>query len=87
MHQGAPSPAGRGFDPEPRWTLDPRVRHLNHGSFGAVPEAVQAEQDRLRRIVDWNPVRWFAALPERIAAARRGWPACSTSTPLEWCSC
>ncbi|MEA4945200.1 MAG: aminotransferase class V-fold PLP-dependent enzyme [Propionicimonas sp.] len=57
-------------DPEPRWTLDPRVRHLNHGSFGAVPEAVQAEQDRLRRLVEWNPVRWFASQPERIAAAR-----------------
>lgn len=57
-------------DPEPRWTLDPRVRHLNHGSFGAVPEAVQAEQARLLRLAEWNPVRWFASLPERIAQAR-----------------
>ncbi len=46
------------------------MRHLNHGSFGAVPAAVQDEQDRLRRLVEANPVRWFAALPERIAEAR-----------------
>lgn len=57
-------------DPAPRWTLDPSVRHLNHGSFGALPEAVQAEQNRLRRLTEWNPVRWFAALPKRIAEAR-----------------
>ncbi|MCC2594114.1 aminotransferase class V-fold PLP-dependent enzyme [Tessaracoccus sp. OS52] len=59
-----------GPDPAPRWTLDPRAKHLNHGSFGAVPEAVQEEQARLRRLMEWNPVRWFASLPERIAAAR-----------------
>jgi isopenicillin-N epimerase len=58
-------------DPAPRWTLDPRVKHVNHGSFGAVPEAVQAEQERLRRLMEWNPVRWFASLPERIASARQ----------------
>ncbi|MDF1487364.1 aminotransferase class V-fold PLP-dependent enzyme [Tessaracoccus caeni] len=57
-------------DPQPRWSLDPQVRHLNHGSFGAVPVAVQEEQARLRRLMEWNPVRWFSTLPERIAAAR-----------------
>lgn len=46
------------------------MRHLNHGSFGAVPDAVAAEQDRLRRMVEWNPVKWFATLPDRIAQAR-----------------
>lgn len=58
------------IDPLLRWSLDPCVRHLNHGSFGAVPVAVQEEQSRLRQIVEWNPVRWFASLPERIARAR-----------------
>lgn len=57
-------------DPEPRWTLDPQVKHLNHGSFGAVPEAVQAEQRRLQRLMEWNPVRWFASVTERIRYAR-----------------
>ncbi|MGC3954357.1 MAG: aminotransferase class V-fold PLP-dependent enzyme [Propionicimonas sp.] len=52
------------------WDLDPAVRHLNHGSFGAVPRAVAAEQARLRALVDRNPVGWFAALPERVAQAR-----------------
>lgn len=57
-------------DNEPRWTLDTRMSHLNHGSFGAVPEAVTAEQDRLRRLVEWNPVKWFATLPQRVMTAR-----------------
>ncbi|MGV8845102.1 aminotransferase class V-fold PLP-dependent enzyme [Tessaracoccus sp.] len=57
-------------DPEPRWSLDPLVRHMNHGSFGAVPVAVQAEQARLRGLMEWNPVRWFATLAPRIASAR-----------------
>lgn len=60
----------RWHDPEPRWSLDPRVRHLNHGSFGAVPVAVQEEQARLRSIAAWNPVRWFATLPARVGEAR-----------------
>lgn len=58
--------AGRGL----RWGLDPALHHLNHGSFGAVPDAVQAEQDRWRRLTEQNPVRWFAALPQRVAQAR-----------------
>ena len=57
-------------DPEPRWSLDPLVRHMNHGSFGAVPVAVQEEQARLRGLMEWNPVRWFATLAPRIASAR-----------------
>ena len=57
-------------DPRPRWSLDPCVRHLNHGSFGAVPVEVQEEQGRLRRLMEWNPVRWFSGLPERVAVAR-----------------
>lgn len=57
-------------EPPLRWSLDPRVKHLNHGSFGAVPVAVQEEQDRLRRLAEWNPVRWFASLSQRVAAAR-----------------
>lgn len=56
--------------PALRWTLDPCGKHLSHGSFGAVPVAVQHEQQRLREIIDWNPVRWFACLPQRIASAR-----------------
>jgi isopenicillin-N epimerase len=53
--------------------LDPAVSHLNHGSFGAVPLAVQRAQQRLRDEVEANPVRFYAggALHDRVAAARR----------------
>lgn len=73
----SPSPiqATAWSDPEPRWSLDPLVRHMNHGSFGAVPVTVQEEQARLRSLMEWNPVRWFATLPSRVAAARENMAA------------
>ncbi|MFJ1807034.1 MULTISPECIES: aminotransferase class V-fold PLP-dependent enzyme [unclassified Streptomyces] len=52
------------------WTLDPRMRHLNHGSFGAVPRVAQERQNALRAEMERAPVAWFPALPGRIAAAR-----------------
>jgi isopenicillin-N epimerase len=55
------------------FSLDPAVSHLNHGSFGAVPLAVQRAQQRLRDEVEANPVRFYAdgSLHDRVAAARR----------------
>jgi isopenicillin-N epimerase len=58
------------------WPLDPTVAHLNHGSFGAVPSSVLAEQDRWRTLMESNPTGFFwRVLPDametaRIAAAR-----------------
>ena len=52
------------------WSLDPAMRHLNHGSFGAVPIPAQERQNRLRAEMERAPLVWFPALPERIAAAR-----------------
>lgn len=52
------------------WTLDPEVRHLNHGSFGAAPRSVLAVQGKLREEMDGNPDAWFRALPGRVAEAR-----------------
>ncbi|WP_427917195.1 aminotransferase class V-fold PLP-dependent enzyme [Streptomyces sp. cg40] len=52
------------------WSLDPAHKHLNHGSFGAVPLAVQHEQNRLRAEMDRSPGVWFPGLPARVAAAR-----------------
>ncbi|MFF1459422.1 aminotransferase class V-fold PLP-dependent enzyme [Streptomyces sp. NPDC058330] len=52
------------------WSLDPAVKHLNHGSFGAVPLLAQEEQNRLRRQMEASPVEWFPALPAKVAAAR-----------------
>ncbi|MFC4137792.1 MULTISPECIES: aminotransferase class V-fold PLP-dependent enzyme [unclassified Microbacterium] len=52
------------------WPLDPEVIHLNHGSFGAVPTAVVAHQDALRRRADLSPVEWFPRIAERVHEAR-----------------
>ncbi|MER8007011.1 aminotransferase class V-fold PLP-dependent enzyme [Streptomyces sp. NPDC094149] len=53
------------------WSLDPALRHLNHGSFGAVPLAAQERQQELRAEMERSPVVWFPTLPPRLAAARR----------------
>ncbi|MFE6735010.1 aminotransferase class V-fold PLP-dependent enzyme [Microbacterium sp. NPDC057650] len=52
------------------WPLDPAVIHLNHGSFGAVPTAVVAHQDALRRRADLSPVGWFPRVSELVREAR-----------------
>ncbi|MFF5159009.1 aminotransferase class V-fold PLP-dependent enzyme [Streptomyces sp. NPDC000348] len=52
------------------WSLDPALRHLNHGSFGAVPLAAQERQQELRARMESAPVVWFSGLPRRLAAAR-----------------
>ncbi|MFG2520837.1 aminotransferase class V-fold PLP-dependent enzyme [Streptomyces sp. NPDC048527] len=56
--------------PLEHWALDPDVRHLNHGSFGAVPRTVIEELHALRAEMETNPDRWFRELPERVAQAR-----------------
>ncbi|MFF4397188.1 aminotransferase class V-fold PLP-dependent enzyme [Streptomyces sp. NPDC001480] len=52
------------------WSLDPDLRHLNHGSFGAVPLVAQERQAELRAEMERAPVVWFPELPERLAATR-----------------
>lgn len=55
-----------------RWGLDPDVAYLNHGSFGATPLVVLAEQDRLRRELEREPVLFLhRTLPARLDAARQ----------------
>jgi isopenicillin-N epimerase len=52
------------------WGLDPALRHLNHGAFGATPLAVLDEQQRWRRIMEANPARFFMKeLPIHLRAA------------------
>ncbi|WP_432544973.1 aminotransferase class V-fold PLP-dependent enzyme [Kineococcus sp. SYSU DK002] len=52
------------------WSLDADVRHLNHGSFGAVPRYALDRQAEYRRLMEGSPVKWFVGVPQRIAAAR-----------------
>ncbi|MDK1347006.1 aminotransferase class V-fold PLP-dependent enzyme [Streptomyces sp. 378] len=52
------------------WSLDPVLKHLNHGSFGAVPLVAQERQELLRAQMERSPVVWFPALPQRLAATR-----------------
>ena len=41
------------------WTLNPETVFLNHGSFGACPEVILDEQDRLRRQLEIDPVQFM----------------------------
>jgi isopenicillin-N epimerase len=55
------------------WNLDPATSFLNHGSFGACPTAVLAEQSRLRAEMESDPVRFLGRelgrrLDEALAA-------------------
>ncbi|WP_050776837.1 aminotransferase class V-fold PLP-dependent enzyme [Streptomyces sp. SPB074] len=52
------------------FALDPEVRHLNHGSFGAVPRPVLDRLAALRAEMEGNPDAWWRTLTGRIAAAR-----------------
>ncbi|MDY7228483.1 aminotransferase class V-fold PLP-dependent enzyme [Hyalangium rubrum] len=42
-----------------RWSLDPNIRFLNHGSFGACPTEVLQAQSELRARLEAEPVRFF----------------------------
>jgi isopenicillin-N epimerase len=53
------------------FSLDDRVAHLNHGSFGAVPIPVRGAQRRLRDEMDANPMAFFSrGLLDRLAHTR-----------------
>jgi len=65
-----PSPLrGEGFSRE-EWLLDPEVAFLNHGSFGATPRAVLAEQERWRALMERHPTHFMSEeLPPALRAA------------------
>jgi isopenicillin-N epimerase len=55
-----------------RWTLDPQVTFLNHGSFGACPRAVLDAQGEWRARLEREPVRFFVRDLERLLDEVRG---------------
>lgn len=54
------------------WSLDPEVHHLNHGSYGALPNVVYAEQRRWQEEVHRNPVAFYARKSLPAVAEARG---------------
>ena len=44
----------------PYFQLEPGTAYLNHGSRGATPTPVLAEQARLMAMLESNPDRWFS---------------------------
>src|SRR5258708_4404351 len=60
----------RPFVPRSEWLLDPEVMFLNHGSFGAVPRTLIAEQQRVQARMERNPTLFLALeLPAALRAA------------------
>jgi isopenicillin-N epimerase len=68
---GSPPSALRGevFSRD-EWLLGPDVAFLNHGSFGATPRAVLAEQERWRAAMERHPTHFMSEeLPPALRAA------------------
>lgn len=51
------------------WTLEPGITFLNHGSFGACPAPILAEQSRLRAQLEANPMRFMVREQEALLDA------------------
>jgi isopenicillin-N epimerase len=52
------------------WRLDPDFLTVNHGSFGATPDCVLAEQDAWRRRLEAQPTRFMGTvLPDALREA------------------
>ena len=63
--------SGSGLSLNELWSLDPSIRHLNHGSFGACPIAVLAEQARVRSVMERDTMGFFVdELQPRLDTAR-----------------
>jgi isopenicillin-N epimerase len=59
-----------GRDALTLWSLDPGIRFLNHGAFGALPRELRAVADAWRARVEEQPVRFFmSALPQHLREA------------------
>ena len=68
-----PAPVAFGAALHREWGLDPDFLTVNHGSYGATPLVVRAEQDRWRQRMEAQPTRFFflelpGALREAAAA-------------------
>ncbi len=69
---GRPEPleARDGSPAAALWSLNTRWRHINHGSYGAVPLFAQLRRMAYLQEAEGAPQRWFMAAPARVAQAR-----------------
>jgi isopenicillin-N epimerase len=87
-----PSIRNQGHAALSEFSLAPGRLHLNHGSYGAVPRVVQAEQDRLRAHIEADPTTFFGEeLPDlmrkmaghvarRFGGSAQDWVFCENAT-------
>jgi isopenicillin-N epimerase len=69
----SPSPWDRSRNTEfAAFQLTPDRLHLNHGSYGAVPHSVQAEQERWRKHIESDPTWFFQAEMPALLRASAG---------------
>jgi isopenicillin-N epimerase len=66
-----PMPSSLAQQLRRHWTLDPAVRYLNHGSFGATPRRVLDRQAALRAQLEAQPVAFYLDALEPLLDASR----------------
>ena len=69
--QTSDAPAPLGDDLRSQWMLRDDVIFLNHGSFGAVPRSVLAEQDRWRRRLESEPIELLGRRQAELIAVAK----------------
>jgi len=73
-HRGTMTPAfnlAEPLVPLSHWELNPAIRFLNHGSFGACPRDLLAKQTEFRTRMERDPIAFLARdLGQHVAAAR-----------------
>jgi isopenicillin-N epimerase len=71
FHPFPPDASASALSLRKRWTLDPTITFLNHGSFGACPIAVLNHQQQLRNQLEAEPVQFFEQQLEPLLDASR----------------
>ena len=68
---GSPSTNGSTTTTASRWTLDPAVTFLNHGSFGACPAPILAAQREWQDRLERDPVDFLGRRLEQVIGEAR----------------
>lgn len=70
LNRPEPLKARDGSEAAALWSLNARWRHINHGSYGAVPVFAQLRRMAYLQDAESAPQQWFGAAPSRVAKAR-----------------